>query len=142
MKYIKLFEDYQSGTDWYTSQLKRQSDESTLEEEETLSLPDLKKRLIFEKGGLIDLLKDKYGKDCNAKSNPQNVNLFTIFGPDGQELECEIKPYLDDETRDYTDPKYVVHLKSDEIPGDAKGPWSFTKGKLHYLAQNISHFFK
>jgi len=140
MKYIKLFENYQSGTDWYTSQLKRQADESTLEEEETLSLPDLKKRLIFGEGGLIDLLNKKYGKECVAKSDPQNVNLFTISY--GKELECEIKPYKDDETRDYTDPKYVVYLKNDEIKGDAKGPWSFTKGKIHYLAQNMSHFFK
>ncbi len=120
MKYIKLFENFSS------------------EEVETESIDDLKMKLI-------DLLNEKLRTQhrplCTAKSDPENENLFTIkysFNGEERELECEIKPYESKGREGYSN--YVLHLKSDEISEETKGPWSFSEDRLHYVVDFIFKF--
>ena len=129
MKYIKLFENYFSSEDEdVETHLAQQY------EDETESIDDLKMKLI-------DLLNEKLRKQhrhlCTAESDPENENLFTINGEE-RELECEIKPYESKGREGY--PNYVLHLKSDEISEETKGPWSFSENRLHYVVDFIFKF--
>jgi hypothetical protein len=95
---------------------------------------------------LIDLLNEKHekfgGPYCElVESDQENENLFTIISKivgGEKKLECEIKPYESKGRTGY--PNYVLHLKSDDISEETKGPWSFSEDRLHYVVDFIRDF--
>lgn len=131
MKYIKLFENFSSEDEDVEAHLAQQY------EDETVSIADLKIKLI-------DLLNEKFGGPyCElVESNQENENLFTIIskivGGKEKKLECEIKPYESKGRAGY--PNYVLHLKSDDISEETKGPWSFSEDRLYYVVDFIRDF--
>jgi hypothetical protein len=133
MKYIKLFENFSSEDEDVEAHLAQQY------EDETESIDNLKIKLI-------DLLNEKHekfgGPYCElVESDQENENLFTIISKivgGEKKLECEIKPYESKGRTGY--PNYVLHLKSDDISEETKGPWSFSEDRLHYVVDFIRDF--